>query len=241
MTPLTPGTLLGGRVTYAQPQAGYRTGIEPVLLAACVAARPGQHVVEAGTGAGAALLCLAERVRGVRGTGIESDPEMAEVARGNLAANGRGDVGVVTCDVLAWRPDAPCHHAMANPPWHSDRGTPSPDRGRRAAKLAGDGLLAAWALALTTALVRRGTLTFLLPAALLAEGVAALAAAECGEVAVQPLWPRCGTPARLVIVRGVRHGRGASRLLPGLTLHGPNGEFTAEAEAVLRHGAPLAV
>ena len=57
----TEGTLLGGRVRYAQPARGYRTGIEPVLLAAAVPAVPGQAVLEAGTGAGAALLCLAAR------------------------------------------------------------------------------------------------------------------------------------------------------------------------------------
>ena len=31
---LTDGTLLGGRLRYVQPARGWRTGIEPVLLAA---------------------------------------------------------------------------------------------------------------------------------------------------------------------------------------------------------------
>ncbi len=38
----TAGTLLGGRVQYAQPTAGYRTGLEPVLLAAQRAGRDGR-------------------------------------------------------------------------------------------------------------------------------------------------------------------------------------------------------
>ena len=37
----TEGHLLGGRVRYAQPRAGFRSGIEPVLLASFVPARPG--------------------------------------------------------------------------------------------------------------------------------------------------------------------------------------------------------
>ena len=36
---LTDGTLLGGKVIYRQKSSGYRTGIEPVLLAAFVPAR----------------------------------------------------------------------------------------------------------------------------------------------------------------------------------------------------------
>ena len=86
---MTQATLLGGRLRYAQPHAGFRTGIEPVLLAATVAARPGQRVLEAGTGAGAALLCLAARVPGIAATGIERDPALAEFARANFAANAR--------------------------------------------------------------------------------------------------------------------------------------------------------
>ena len=86
----TAGGLLDGRVRYDQPVDGYRTGLEPVLLAAAVPARTGQRVLEAGTGAGAGLLCLAARVPGVMGVGIEADADMAALARCNLAANAPG-------------------------------------------------------------------------------------------------------------------------------------------------------
>ena len=85
---VSEGTLLGGRVRHAQPHLGHRTGLEPVLLAACVPARPGQRVLEGGTGVGSALLCLAVRVPGLVGRGIERDAVMAELARGTIAANG---------------------------------------------------------------------------------------------------------------------------------------------------------
>jgi tRNA1Val (adenine37-N6)-methyltransferase len=74
-------------VSYRQPIDGYRTGIEPVLLAASVPARSGQRVVEAGTGAGAGLLCLLARVAGLSAIGIERDADMAALARRNLADN----------------------------------------------------------------------------------------------------------------------------------------------------------
>ena len=236
---LTQGALLDGRVRYAQPARGYRTGIEPVLLAAAVPARPGERVLELGTGAGAGLLCLAARVPGVLGVGVERDPAQAAVAAGNFTDNGFDALSVVTADALAWRPDAVFDHAFANPPWHEPDGTVSPVAGRAAAKRAASGLLAGWAATMARALRKRGTLSLILPAARLAEGVAALVEAACPEIRVLPLWPRRGTPAKIIILQGFYLGRGACSVGPGLVLHDADGAFTAEAEAVLRRGAAL--
>lgn len=238
---LTEGCLLGGRVRYAQPAAGYRTGLEPVLLAASVPARPGETVLEGGTGAGAALLCLAARVPALRGFGVERDPEMAALAARNAAANGWGGITIEAGDVVAVRLAAPVDHALANPPWHAAEDTPSPSARRDAAKRARPGLFAAWARALAANLRPRGSLTLVVPAARLPAGLAALHDAGCGSEAVLPLWPRAGTPAKLVLLRGVRGGRGAGRLLPGLVLHHADGRYTEEATAILRDGTPLAL
>ncbi len=236
---VTEGTLLGGRVAYAQPATGYRTGIEPVLLAASVPARRGERVVEAGTGAGAGLLALAARVPELELTGIERDPALAALARANLAANGHIGATVSDIDLAGWRPAQAFDHAFANPPWHDTRGTPSPSPGRLAAKMATPGLLAAWCAALARGLRHRGSLSLILDAGSTARGLAALVSAGCAEAALLPLWPHAGEPARLVIVRGVRDGRGPARVLPGLVLHGPDGAYTEAAEAVLRLGTAL--
>ena len=235
---LIEGTLLGGRVRYAQLETGYRTGLEPVLLAASVPASPGDHVVEAGTGAGAGLLCLAARVSGLTGSGLERDPALAAVAAANLQANAHTGIQAVCVDVLAWQPDRFFDHAFANPPWHDPDGTPSPDVGRAAAKRASPGLLGAWTASLAAALRPRGTLSLIVPAACLGEAVVALTAAKCAEIALVPLWPRAGSAAKLMILRGIRLGRGPCTMLPGLPLHADEG-YSPVAEAVLRHGAPL--
>src|SRR5712671_2631554 len=91
----TEGHLLGGRLVYRQPVSGFRSGIEPILLAASIPARAGEHVLEAGTGAGAALLCLTARVPGVHATGVEMDMTMAELAAANAKANGFSDINIV--------------------------------------------------------------------------------------------------------------------------------------------------
>jgi len=234
------GTLLGGRVRHTQPVAGHRTGLEPVLLAASIPARPGQRVLEAGTGAGAALMCLAARVSGLSGTGIERDPGMARLARANAAANGFADLEIVTADIATWQPGCRYDHAMANPPWHDPGASASPDTLRDAARRAAPGLFATWATRLATSLRPRGTLSLALGAGHLAAGIAALGAAGCGSITVFPLWPKAGRPAKLVLLRGVRGGRGPTRLLAGLVLHADDGTFTGAADAVLRDAVALA-
>src|SRR5690348_11130011 len=119
---VTHGHLLGGRVRYAQPAQGFRSGLEPVLLAASVPARPGERVLEGGSGAGAALLCLAARVPGVQGVGIEQDTALCGLASDNTAANGFADLRFVRADMTAPPDLGAFDHACANPPYHAADG-----------------------------------------------------------------------------------------------------------------------
>ena len=236
---ITRGTLLGGRVHHDQPASGQRTGIEPVLLAAAVPVRAGERVLEGGTGVGTALLCLAARVPGLAGVGIERDGALVALARANAAKNGFDRLSFVTGDLREGIVSGPFDHAMANPPWHSPHGTASPDAGRETAKRGEAGLIEDWARTLAAPLRDRGTLTIVIASARLAECLTALKDARCGSPIVFPLWPKAEKPAKLVLVRGVKGGRGPCRLLPGLVLHRTDGSYTEAAEAVLRGGAKL--
>ncbi len=241
---ISAGHLLGGRVAYAQPASGFRSGIEPVLLAAAIPARSGEHVLEGGTGAGAGLLCLAERVRGVRGVGVDIDPAMVRLARDNARANDRPDLCFLAADLaavpLAAQPGAGrFDHAFANPPYHAPGGSVSPDATRDRAKRAPADVMQVWAGALAGGLRHHGTLSFIVPAHLLPATLAACADHGCGSAAVLPLWPKAGRAGKLVMVRAVKGGRGPFRLLPGLVLHQADGRFTPAADAILRDGAEL--
>lgn len=236
----TEGTLLDGRVRYRQPTRGFRSGIEPVLLAAAVPAMTGERVLEGGSGAGAALLCLAARVPGVSGVGIERDSGLAGFADGNARANGFA-LCFVAGDVLALPVRGPFDHALANPPYHDVAGTESPVPARAGAKQAPPGLVANWAAALGAMLRRGGTLSLILPPSRLAEALDGCARGSCGGVRVLPLWPRAGQQAKLILLRAMRGSRAPLALLAGITLHDADGAFTADTEACLRGGAPLAL
>lgn len=233
-------TLLGGAVRHAQNEDGHRTGIEPVLLAAFVPARAGERVLEGGTGSGAALLCLARRVAGIQGVGVELNPTQVARARANITANALGGLAVIEGDLACVEPEGRFDHAMANPPWHAAGSTASPDTARALAKRAPQGLFMLWAERLARPLRHRGTLSFITSAGTLSECLAAFTAAGCGSHTILPLWPRAGRAPKLVLLQGVRGGKGPTTLLPGLVLHAPEGGYTDAAEAVLRDGKSLA-
>ena len=238
----TEGTLLGGRVRYAQPRDGYRTGIEPVLLAASVPARAGQLVIEAGVGAGAGLMCLAARVAGVEGIGVEIDPAMADLARANIAANGLAGLTIVTGEVTEVAMPV-ADHVMANPPWHDPRSTASPIGLRRVAKQESGQGIEAWVAALGAALRDGGSMTMIVPPALEDRWAAACATAGLSGMERHTLLPKVGRAAKLVLVRAVRGDRASSAHpdpVPAETvLHQESGAYTPGIDAVLRDGAAL--
>jgi len=237
----TEGHLLGGRVLYRQPTAGFRSGIEPVLLAASVPAGPGEHVLEAGSGAGAALLCLSARSPGVRATGVECDERMAELAASNVSANGFTGIEIIANRLENAVFRYPFDHAITNPPYHLPAGTASPITARETAKRGSDTLIVTWIERLGGALRDRGSLTLIVPAGRSPACLTAMAQTRCPCTVLFPLWPKAGRPAKLVLLRGIRNARTPMRLAAGLVLHNPDGSFTDATQAILGGGAALAL
>ncbi len=238
MDEVTEDRVLGGRVMLLQPKSGLRAAIDPVLLAAAVAARPGESVLELGTGTGVAALCLARRLPGVRVVGLEIQPMLADLARRNARANAL-DVATVCGDVATAPFTAGCFdQVIANPPFlEAGTGTLPPAAGRSRAVGEGATALRLWVATALSLVRRRGRITFIHRADRLGDLLAALDGV--GEITILPLWPAEGQPARRVIVRARSAVATPLRLAAGLVLHGSDGAYTPAAEAVLRDAASL--
>lgn len=234
--------LLGGRVRIVQPKRGYRVAIDPVLLAAAVACRDGDRVLDAGAGTGAAALCLAARIPQVSVIGIDADGDGVGLAAAGAERTGlagrvafvHGDLGCPP-QVLAGES---FDQVMTNPP-HLAAGTgQSPaDAGKAGATIESSMDLRAWLRCCLRLVRRSGRMTLIHRADRLEDVLRA--AGDLGDLRVFPLWPGAGKPAKRVIVAGRKGGRGLLRLLPGLVLHEPDGRFTAEASRVLRQGQAI--
>lgn len=245
-TGLTRDAFLGGRLTLSQPTAGYRAGVDPVLLASFVNASSGDAVLDLGCGVGAASLCLGARIPGLRLVGVERQRNYAELARKNASDNNisltvhEGDIAELP---PALREDS-FDHVIMNPPYFKrDRGSASPDRPRETA-LGEDTPLAVWIDQATRRLTPRGYLTLIHAAERLPDVLAAMDD-RLGSVLVKPLCPRAGRAAKLVLVHARKGGRGAFRLAAPLVLHmgdaheADKEHYTPEVSAILRDGHAL--
>lgn len=245
LTAINEDTLLGGRVRLMQMSVGYRAAIDPVLLAATVRAQVGETVLDLGCGVGAASLCLAARVPGVRVSGLDIQPDLVDLATRNAALNGGEEaVSFLVGDLLTppkGMNDGSFHHAMVNPPFlRADMGHPPPNDVKATASVEGAAVLTDWVDAAVRAVRPKGSVTFIHRADRIDDLLAAFHGI-LGDIVVFPLWPGRGKAAKRVIVTGRKGVSGPARISPGLRLHDDGGTFTPLANAVLRDGDPLPI
>lgn len=244
----TTDAFLGGRIELVQQKTGHRGGSDAVFLAAAVPARHGERVLDAGTGAGTAGLCLMARVPGIHVTGVEIDNAQCALARTNAERNGFGDrFRVIEADVTESGQvlgemglvRETYDHAIANPPFFGEGAVRvTADTSRANAHVMPEGELDHWVRFLTSMGRPRALLTLIHRAEFVGLLLDVLKD-RFGELTIYPLFPRQGLPASRVIVQGRKNSRASLRLLPGLVLHEEDGAYTGEAEAVLRNGEPL--
>ena len=238
-TPVTENALLGGRVRLLQPRKGYRVAVDAVLLAAAVNAQAGERVLDLGAGVGAVALCIASRVAGCHILGIELQADLAALAERNAALNGVNErVRTIVHDLAEPLPAdiAAFDHVATNPPYLAAAvADPSPDRSKALATVESSADLARWLKVATAALKPAGTLTLIHRSDRLDEIATELARLGWGALDVKPL-----PPAARALVRARRADAPSRHSSPPLVLHRPDGGYTAEAEAILRLGEPLA-
>ena len=235
--------LLGGSVRLLQSKAGYRAGMDAALLAAAVAGKPGERLLEGGCGPGGALLQAAFRAPEAKFTGVERDLTALKLAHRNIALNVMGgrveavagdvDAGFRTLNLTSF--DA----AFANPPFFDDpTGLRGPHPAKQGAWLA-DGGLQAWTGFLLKA-VREGGRIVLIHRADRLGDLLALLGEGAGSFRIRPIHPFADQPAKRVLVQAIKTGKAPLMLLPPLIMHArEGGRHTAEAEAVLRGEAGL--
>ncbi|HTR85246.1 MAG TPA: methyltransferase [Reyranella sp.] len=237
-TALTEDRLLGGRVRLMQPKRGYRVAVDAVLLAAAAAPDRAAKVLDLGAGVGAVGLCLAARVPDCTILGIELQPALAELAERNAHTNNQGNrVRTIVHDLARPLPTdiGPFDEVVTNPPYlAASVADPSPDPMKALATVESSADLARWLGVATGALKPMGRLTMVHRSDRLEEIVGHLDRLGWGDVVVKRL-----PPAARVLLRARRADTLRRSEAPPLTLHRPDGGYTDEAEAILRHAAAL--
>jgi tRNA1Val (adenine37-N6)-methyltransferase len=241
-TATTQDIFLKGRLTIAQPKAGFRSGSDAVLLAAAAAGIKFTNAIEAGCGAGAALLSLQALCINQNGrlAGLEKDDAMAALANRNVQANGfLANIDIFMGDILAppRSLSGKFDLVFSNPPFFDDVDsirTPSPER--QGAHVLG-APLEDWIKGMLTLSAPKGRILLIHRAERLPDIFDALKG-KAGDIGVYPIRPRTGEMAKRVIVSAQKGSRAPMRLLAGMDMHPQTGEgrFSSAYEAVCEGG-----
>ncbi len=159
-------TLLRGRVTLLQPRSGYRSSLDPVLLAGFVGS-PCGHFLDLGCGTGALSFLLLARDQRATGVGVELQPRLAALAERGCVENGfESRFRVLAGDVReeALVPDASFDLVATNPPFRPlGTGVLPPDTEKAIAHHEVTLTLAAWLEVAARVLGPNGRVTTIFP------------------------------------------------------------------------------
>lgn len=234
----TTDTFFNGSVTVHQTRQGYRFSIDAVLLAAAVHPKPGDVVVDMGTGCGVVPILLAFRYPQVRFIGIELQSSLARLAQQNVSANHMEDqIRILHQDMRRIHQDAiqgPVEWIVSNPPYrpaNSGRMNPHTERAvaRHEIHLRLHELMQVSRRVLKTG----GRITVIYPAERLADLFREMRTAGIEPKWMQSVHSRNEDDAKLVLVRGVMGGKPGLKVSHPLIVYKEDGRYTSSVEAMM--------
>ncbi len=227
-----------GRLWMLQKKNGYRFSLDAVLLAGLAELRPGDRVMDLGTGCGIIPLILACRFPQVSLVGVESQTSLADLAVRNVHLNGLAErITILTAamqDLPGQLPPASFEVVMSNPPYRPlGTGRLNPQTEKALARHELQGSLAAVAQAARYLLPNKGRLLLIYPAWRTVHLISLLRAQRLEPKTLRFIHSRSGEPARLVWVEARHGGREEVHILPPLVIYEAPQQYTAAMAALL--------
>lgn len=236
---LTRDAFFEGRLVVTQTSQGYRFSIDAVLLAAAIRPKPGDTLLDLGTGCGIISLILAFRHPQIRIQAVEVQPELRELSQDNVVANRlEQQIEVIQADMRALpsgQVTGPFDWIISNPPYHRlDTGRINPNTQRALARheIAVDleQLLACARRMLRTG----GRLAIIYPAERTADLLVQMRQVGIEPKYLQGVHSQSGQEARLVIVHGIHGARPGLQMAAPLVVYQPNGGYTDTVLAMMK-------
>lgn len=235
MASFTTDTFFDGKIKVMQNRGGYRFSIDAVLLAYHAAARPGDRVLDLGTGCGIIPMIMASRLAELRIYAVEVQRELAELAAANVRQNQLTDrIDVLSTDMKLLRPpmiSGPCDLVVSNPPYRrsgSGRVNPNSQRAlaRHEIKASLSDVLQTTRRMLRTA----GRFVTIFTAERTADILSQMRIERIEPKMIRMIHSRRDAEARLILVEGLKGGRPGLSVASPLILYDDSGDYTAEVQ-----------
>lgn len=234
-----------GRFCLIQPRkCGHRSGIDAMILAACLPRDFAGLAADFGAGSGAVGLAALSRCAKAQAALVENSPLMLDYAEKTLTdphnAALKARVRLIAANIdlkgraraAAGLEDNMFDFVLMNPPFNDRRDRATPDKEKAKAHILHEGLLENWLRTAAVTLRPHGGLALIArPQSL--NDILAACRGRFGALQIVPVYPREGQAAIRFILRGIKGSRAALRFQPPLILHGPAGhKFLPRADAV---------
>ena len=235
MNSKTPDTFLNGRIKVKQDRSGYRFSIDSILLACHAGPRPGDKVLDLGTGCGIISLILAYREPNLKIFGIELQKELADISVSNVKENQMDSSITIICkDIKELNNNmisGPVDLVVSNPPYRkAESGRINPDMQRAVARHE-----IKVSLSDITATVRRvlrtaGRFVTIYSAERITDLLTHLRSAGIEPKFLRMIHSGVKTEAKLVLLEAIKGGRSGVKIGPPLIIYNEKGAYTQEVE-----------
>lgn len=239
MNDLTTDTFFNGRIQVKQNRYGYRFSIDAVLLAYYARPRPGDKVLDLGTGCGVIPLILAYRNPKIQIHGIEVQEELAALATLNVKENCMDGCITILCrDMKALQQDmisGPVDLVVSNPPYRKPKsGRINPDLQRAVARH--EIKVSLYDVVETARRMLRisGRFVTIYLAERMTDILTQMRSSDIEPKFLRMIHSGRNTEAKLILVEGVKGGRPGTKIGPPLIIYREDGSYTDELEKMFQ-------
>lgn len=238
---------LNGSILVEQLIQGGRSGSDTILLSASVPAKPGETILEIGTGNGTAAIALAKQIINLRILAIDIDPINLDIAKRNVILNKLSEnIQTLNEDIL--KKDIKFNinqeeiksfdHIFMNPPYFDINKIVIPRSDQnKIAKSANFNLIDGWLDISIKLLKHNGTITIINKVSNLDQIMRKLS--KYGSLIILPLVAHQNKEADRMIINFKMGSKSNTRILNAVVLHEEGGEYSNDVEEVLRGRARI--
>lgn len=226
---------LGGKITMFQPRSGYRSGLDPLLLAYCLPRNLKGTMLDLGCGSGIIPLCALWSNPELSAVGLEMDLEAVDRAQRSAALNGFSQRFTVHHHILSVDVDFIENNSMdvvtMNPPWFDQNSSQKAQGSRGDGRTEGNWKLQDWLDYGIKKLKPKGVLAIIHRAYRLDDILHSIYG-KMGNIKIIPIYSHQQKSAKNIIVLAQKGRKTPLELTSGFITYDDNGSYTKHMQDI---------